>query len=1547
MKVLRKILLGLLCLLVILPVVAVVALQLPGVQNRICKTVSKSISSDLNGSIDFGEIYYQLFDRVIIKDAVLRDEAQDTVAYLGKLSLNVKLLKAITGHVTVNKLALDDALLNLEVDESGTLNLARIFPQKEKVRDTTDKGILAYFDNILVDVRNIQINGLDLNLVDHSNAEKPRPKAKKNPDRVLTPGKNTIDWKDLHISGMNADISDIKYNLRKQTVSLKVNGISLAESRGYKLDGLKFKAALDSEGIHVDNFRYTDNYSDIKLDYANALFKDFSDFSDFLNKVSLDCSLNDTKVSLSSLGLFLPGMDHLTLTLNASGKIKGPVANMKLSSFVVDGPRNSHAELSGQLNGLPLSEETIMSANIQNCRFNTAGIEEIISSVSLKPVKKGSISKLAPGTTFHFKGFMDGFFTDFVAYGGLSSNIGDVDVDLLCQSNPKTGFTMDGFMDARDFDLGEFMQNEKLGELSCNASLSGLFSKEKKNTFINIDSLYVSKFNFNDYDYKGITGKGSYDADGIKVSAVDDDPNLNFNLNAEIANDESGARVYDVNLDLKNANLTALHLDRQDVSLVSMNLKGTVLQAGSDSYEGNIYVRDLVCTNASGMHDIGDLRLDASLLPSDQRLTLSSSVLNCILTGDTPVKDLVSDAKYALLSGKLDNLLKGQKDALKYSGGNFSLNLGVSDIRPLLAFLLPDVHIENGTNLSFKADSTGSSTLSLQSDLLSFKELYASNLTLTYDGQDSTAVAAIEADIIRIGSLVAVNNYLNAEIKDNQVKLDLTYNNDSKDHPDKGNLKATVAFPDTTTAYDILVALDRSTFLADGKEWQINTSSVFIDKGRIAVRDFTLESGTQYLKANGIISDNPEEVCTVDLHDFDMSLANIFLKDPISLNGRLTGNATASALLGDYEISADMAADSVYLSGNLVGDIDVNAKWQEQSGKIDFSLLNTLEGKKIIDIAGDLRPKDKMISATADIDSLDAGILSPFIASIMSDLDGSISLKADVSGPLDNIDITSRSGHFNDFSGKLLYTQVRYNVNGDFELAPDGVRIRSARLTDGANGSGTISGGVSFNHFKDIGLNVRIRARDMLALNTTSADNPTFYGKAVASNGDISLTGPVNNIMLNVNATTGPSSIRIPLGSVTSATQSILTFVNNEVTVLSPYDSLLLRHSAKKNKDKTQSNFGVSLRLRATNDAEVNLDIDRATGNTLKAKGNGDINISVLNQQFDIRGNYGIDEGNFNYKLLGLTNKNFTINKGGSVNFTGDVMNTDLDITAQYDTKASISPLLTDSISTSARKNVQCLLDVSGKLSNPQLGFDVNILDIEPSIQAQIEPALMTEEKRMKQFVAVLLTGNFLPDDQSGIYNASTGVNYLNIGELMANQINDILEQLNIPIDLGLNYQNNDSGNDVVDVAISTQLFNNRVTINGNIGNRQYNTAGKSDVMGDIDISIKLGKTGRTKLTLFSHSADDFGSYLDQTQRNGAGIAFSKEFDSFREFFSNSSDRQPRREPGDMPPPEGRPVPGERGSRPDRNPESDQAAPRPSAFVISQPEQDVPVLQIP
>ena len=240
------------------------------------------------------------------------------------------------------------------------------------------------------------------------------------------------------------------------------------------------------------------------------------------------------------------------------------------------------------------------------------------------------------------------------------------------------------------------------------------------------------------------------------------------------------------------------------------------------------------------------------------------------------------------------------------------------------------------------------------------------------------------------------------------------------------------------------------------------------------------------------------------------------------------------------------------------------------------------------------------------------------------------------------------------------------------------------------------------------------------------------------------------------------------------------------------------------------------------------------------------------------------------------------------MHFNGDVMDSDLDIKALYKTKASVGTLISDTTSTT-RRAVECGISISDKLSNPRLDFSINIPDLDPTTQSRVESALNTQDKIQKQLLALLISNNFLPDEQSGITNSSSSMLYSNVTEIMASQLNNILQKLNIPVDFGLDYQQNSSGTDIFDVALSTALFNNRVLVNGTIGNRQYNSSNTSgsEVVGDLDIDVKIDKPGSFRLNLFSHSADQYTNYLDNSQRNGVGLTYQKEYDSFGEFIRN------------------------------------------------------------
>ena len=140
---------------------------------------------------------------------------------------------------------------------------------------------------------------------------------------------------------------------------------------------------------------------------------------------------------------------------------------------------------------------------------------------------------------------------------------------------------------------------------------------------------------------------------------------------------------------------------------------------------------------------------------------------------------------------------------------------------------------------------------------------------------------------------------------------------------------------------------------------------------------------------------------------------------------------------------------------------------------------------------------------------------------------------------------------------------------------------------------------------------------------------------------------------------------------------------------------------------------------------------------------------------------------------------------------------------------------------------------------------------------------------------------------------------YSNVSEIMSRQLSNILNRLNIPLDMGLGYQQSNSGTDLFDVAVSTELFNKRVVVNGTVGNRQYSNShsAQGDLVGDLDIDVKLDRPGQLRVNLFSHSADEYSSYLDLSQRNGAGITYQKEFNTWKDFFKNLFRSRRRRDP--------------------------------------------------
>ena len=367
----------------------------------------------------------------------------------------------------------------------------------------------------------------------------------------------------------------------------------------------------------------------------------------------------------------------------------------------------------------------------------------------------------------------------------------------------------------------------------------------------------------------------------------------------------------------------------------------------------------------------------------------------------------------------------------------------------------------------------------------------------------------------------------------------------------------------------------------------------------------------------------------------------------------------------------------------------------------------------------------------------------------------------------------------------------------------------------------------------------------------------------------------------------GNGEFHLPLGSSSSSSsRELLTF--RDAPSPDDEDPYELMMQAARETYRQQSDLRFSARIRATPELRVFIDIGE---NSLNAVGSGTIEVESSNAQgFSLGGDYTIQDGSFHFSALNVVSRNFTIQDGSTLRFNGDVWNTDLDVKGRYTTKASLSNLLPsyyeEGETGSGRRTVYCGINISGKLRNPEVDFDIEVPDLNPVIQGQVESALNSEDKVQKQFVYLLIAGNFLPTDESGITANGSEVLLSNVSSIMSGQLNNIFQKLDIPLDLGLNYQTTQAGRDLFDVAVSTQLFNNRVIVNGTVGNKQLvGGATTNEIAGDLDIEIKLNRSGSLRMSLFSHSADQYTYYLDNSQRNGGGITYQREFNSFGQFF--------------------------------------------------------------
>lgn len=1475
-------------LLAILLLAGLVAIQSPAVQTALGKRIVGIIQKGTDASIEFGDLSIRPMEAIILRDLVVRDTKpalpdMDTILYVDNLSVKFSLRGLINGKgIHVSRLRLIGGGFNLVTEPDpnrpghGITSLERAFGLQSEEKEKSAPG----WGNLLT-ARQVELENLTFRMENI-------PLTQNTEGRTIPEGE--IDWDHLsilleqghvenlkvannHISGQNATLQFLERDTGIHFNEVHAKSFSVGEK------------LVDIRDLHID-----DGYSDVGLEYLRLEGSLDEDYNDFTNKVVIDGLIRDG--SLVDMGHTISHFAYLETTFRgiAKGHVRGTVNDLRLDNVTVTDPDNGvRVNVMGTIRDVELEGSGTYDLNVRAIDFDLDGLAGFVKAWS--PETQLNLKKIAPGERLHFEGRVTGPLNDLGVNGEFVSNLGRILADVYIRNvvDEAKDMHLGGKVATSNLHLGKILGTEELGPLSMRTFLDAAF-KDNGKMDIQLDTLQIAALEAKGYTYSGISARGSYKNESLRASLISRDPNLQLRFNSQLDLGDQPDALYFFDLKV-DADLGQLNLDNRAIAGIKFNVNSDLRRSGARNLDGVVTLADITLESQEGVQQLGNLFITAHQKDTVHTVNVSSGILTMQYQGSESILRFAQDMKDLLQEKELPAL--GEDPAQNWNGASYNLALQVLRAQELLNFFVPGLYVEKNTQAQIQVNHNGLLTAKMTSGRLAHYNRFIRDFQLDANNRDSALEAIITGSTLDLGGRKLLNNRFVLHANDDL--LDLGYTFDNKDN-DKtyGQFNLAAGLEHKESGLAITGQVKPSHFRLGGDEWKLESRDIVLDGGDLDVERLHATHELQSLLIDGSLKANRADTLHVRMDHFDLDILNTFTGGTPELAGLATGRALIiSPTRPSIGLLANIRCDSTYVSGQPLGTLNIYSTYEEQNNRFSATLRNSLNGRSSLDAQAYLAPSSKDFFASARLDGFNLGYISPFLTGLFSRFGGYLDGQAEVSGQLGSpLHFASKDLQLRDGLLELEFTRVPYIAEGNLELKDDGLYFTPLRLSDGQNGKGNLQGFLLFNDFSNLGMDIHVQIEQMHALDTPNTPDQSFYGNLYAD-GRVDVTGDLNKINLAIDATTRSGELHVPLGSMSGdSSRELLTFVE-PAQEQDPYEKMMASRTPT---GKQSSDLDVELRVHATPDAQVYIDVDNES--SLQGAGNGTIDLVSRSRTglFTMNGNYTLTSGHFHFSAMNLVSRDFTIQDGSSVRFNGDVMETDLNVHGLYVTKASLSNLTADE-SASTRRTVNCGIDITGQLSNPELHFSIDIPDLNPTVQAQVAAAFNTEDKVQKQFIYLLVAGNFLPSEESGISAGGSDVLFSNVSSIMSGQLNNIFQKLDIPLDLGLNYKSTQYGSNLFDVAVSTQLFNNRVIVNGSVGNRErLGGTSTNEVAGNVDAEIKLTRNGALRLNLFTHAADQLSSFLDNSQRHGAGIAYQMEFNTFAQLFRELFSSRARKE---------------------------------------------------
>jgi len=1443
------------------------------------------LSEKLGNHISTGNIRVSWFNRVTVHDLLVTDVHGDTILSTPELIGRLNLLAFSTRNIEVRKAVLNHADIRFSIDpEIDAINIKFIVDQL-KSKDTTSNKPKWIFG-----IRSIELNDCRFTFKN----------AAKIFDRPFG-----MDYSGLDVSNLNLVLSDFRPGGSLGGVKFRIRRLSCIEKCGLDLKFMSADFLVNHQNMSFKNVYIKTSLSELAAKETSFHFDSWQDFSgdNFISEVFMDIDIRKSDVAFSDLSQFAPYFGMYTGKVMLTGKVTGTVDNLKGEKINVLFGEMTRINGNFDLKGLPNIRTSLIYADVTDLVTCPQDIERV--QVPKSPVGHVTLPvTMQKITTIGFKGNFTGFFDDFVTYGTFTSNLGNLSTDVsikpLVGVDTDTTFTFRGALKTERFHLGKLLTQPALGEITLTGMVEGSASRNNIHALLRGN---VSSIDLKGYEYRNIAINGTVVNRIYDGQLSVDEPNIKMDFSGKVDLTET-IPAFDFWANVERARLYHLKLVEKDTSsFAAFSIQATFSGNNIDNLSGDLDLKNSLFRRNSREIEINNLLLFTKEIRDTNQFILLSDILDAEIRGKYQFLKL-PESFFSMVKNFAPAWVPATVSPDSLSNNNFRFKATFKDTEKLTNFFVNEFYVSRRTQIDGVYDPAHRDVhFVLNVPYMGLDGKQWQGFYLNGNVENFSFVVESGCEVFRVNKNLSFEHLtMKARACGDSVGMDFRWNNwDSL--LNRGFISSKIFFLKKPKQQIPVIHVFSSPgqIVTAGDIWTLTHQGISIDSTTVRINNIRASMDNQEILVSGVISQKEQDKLDITVKDLSLPVINSSLQfDKLLFGGIANGSASLSNLYGIPVFVSDLHIDDFSLNNSPFGSTDLTALWNSANRTVRIETKSFLNDLRTLQAKGNYYITNQELDFDVSLEKVPVKILQPYLENVFTGLEGTLSGEMRLTGAINN-PLMNGSIDIQNAAMTLDYTKTRYSFAGATTVKNNSISFKDIELFDQFRNSCKITDGFLFiDRFRNITYDLQFQANHLEVLNTGVRDNNLFYGRAFAT-GSIRIRGNPKDMQLDIFAKTERNTrFFIPLSSSDELSKTaFISFVDHTPRAQRRSSEYQRSRALMFSNDEPvpeATKFNINITMDVTPDAEAQLIFDAKIGDIIRARGNGNLKLNIANNRFDMRGTYIIEEGDYLFTLQNLlSNKHFSIEKGGIITWSGDPLGALLNLKAIYTARPSLYDLMKeDNFKRSVP--VQCILHITNKMTNPNIRFELDIPNASQEVMSFLNAATASEEEMSQQFIFLVAANRFSNVANSG--SAGSGLETMGLAtasEFLTGQLSHLLSQWREDIDIDFSVRPGTfNTGQVYEGGITTNRVNFRVN---------YEVATEtSDNVGEFSLETKVGNSNKLMFKMFNRANATYLSQSAYTQ--GVGLLFREDFNQVRDLFKRKKSPAKRREEEDETPEE-------------------------------------------